>query len=188
MRILFLTNLLPYPLDNGGKIKTYSVLQGLKNGGHITDLVCFTESREPNLESEAEILKLCDNVRQVSLRLTTAENIAYMIVMAAISLFSRYSFGVYKYKSGNMKKVLKELAELHQYDIVYYDHLQLCIYKPVVSALGIDCCDLLDEHNCEALIMKRNMESSRNLVKKIFFALEYHKLRRFEAENIKEYC
>lgn len=27
MKILFLTNLLPYPLDNGGKIKSYTTLK-----------------------------------------------------------------------------------------------------------------------------------------------------------------
>ena len=39
MKILFLTNLLPYPLDNGGKIKTYNTLSSLSEAGHEIDLI-----------------------------------------------------------------------------------------------------------------------------------------------------
>ena len=45
MRILFLTNLLPYPLDNGGKIKTFSTLKALSIMGNSVDLLCFLPSR-----------------------------------------------------------------------------------------------------------------------------------------------
>ena len=44
MRILFLTNLLPYPLDNGGKIKTFTTLKALSDSGHDIDLLCFKET------------------------------------------------------------------------------------------------------------------------------------------------
>lgn len=35
MKILFLINLLPYPLDNGGKIKTYNTIRALSDGATI---------------------------------------------------------------------------------------------------------------------------------------------------------
>lgn len=185
MRILFLTNLLPYPLDNGGKIKTYSTLQSLKNGGHIIDLVCFNESNNVDKGYEAEVLKLCNSVHQVYLRLTTADNRAYMMKQALKSLFTKYSFGVYKYKSKEMNDVLKALTLKYKYELIYYDHLQLCIYKPLLTKMGVDCPSLLDEHNCEALIIKRNAESTQNIIKKLFLLTEYHKLYKFEVSNIK---
>ena len=41
MKILFLTNLLPYPLDNGGKIKSYTTLKAFFQAGYNVDLLCF---------------------------------------------------------------------------------------------------------------------------------------------------
>lgn len=185
MKILFLTNLLPYPLDNGGKIKTYTTLQALAGGGHSIDLLCFTESSERNLEAEAEIKKFCASVHQIPLKLTTAENKGYMIGMAFRSLLSSYSFGLYKYQSKEMYLKLKELLQKSQYDCIYYDHLQLCVYKSYLDKLSPESKSILDEHNCEALIMGRNAGETKNLVKKLFLLLEEKKLRRFEAGQLK---
>lgn len=184
MNILFLTNLLPYPMDNGGKIKTYTTLQALHNGGHNVDLVCFKENAQENEEFNKQILKLCRSVKQVELKLTTAENKMYMIATAFKSLFSRYSFGVYKYRSKEMNNILTELLYSNKYDIIYYDHLQLCVYKKLVDKLNKDAMSILDEHNCEALIMKRNADTTNNFIKKVFLKLEAHKLYKFEKKNI----
>ena len=45
MKILFITNLLPYPTDNGGKIKTYNTLKILSKSNDI-DLMCFYEDEK----------------------------------------------------------------------------------------------------------------------------------------------
>ena len=43
-RILFLTNLIPYPLDNGGKIKTHCAIDAVLEMGASVDLIAgFTE-------------------------------------------------------------------------------------------------------------------------------------------------
>ena len=126
MRILFLTNLLPYPLDNGGKIKTYTTLCALSKAGHEIDLVCFSEKEDSSCQREIE--NLCASVNQVYLKLTTAENMGYMMKLALKSLFSMYSFGLYKYQSSKMQDVLQYLCGEYVYDCVYFDHLQLCVY------------------------------------------------------------
>lgn len=181
MKILFLTNLLPYPLDNGGKIKTYTTLQGLSRAGHCVDLVCFTEDKMGINDVPIELSRICNRVEQTFLRLTTAENRKYMMQVAMRSLFSKFSFGVYKYKSQDMFLKLKELSESVQYDYIYYDHLQMCIYKPYSDTLFPGCITVLDEHNCETLIMLRNAQNSSNVAKKLFLYLEAYKLRYFEA-------
>lgn len=182
MKILFLTNLLPYPLDNGGKIKTFTTLQGLSMAGHCVDLVCFTEDNGHTNNVPKELTEICSKVEKVFLHLTTTENRKYMMQIAFKSLFSKYSFGLYKYKSQEMLLKLKQLSENAQYDCIYYDHLQLCVYKSYLDALFPQCKTILDEHNCETLIIFRNAQNSRNIVKKIFLFLEAYKLRCFEAK------
>ena len=186
MKILFLTNLLPYPLDNGGKIKTYTTIHTLANAGHEIDLVCFTEQIEFNKQDQSKMLELCNKVEQVYLKLTTAENKKYMILLAARSIFSKYSFGVYKYRSKKMEEKLGELSRECNYDCVYFDHLQMCVYRDVLLRLAPHAKFILDEHNCEAIIMSRNSELSSNLVKKVFLKLESKKLSAFESAMLEQ--
>lgn len=184
MRILFLTNLLPYPLDNGGKIKTYTTLYALSKAGHEIDLVCFSEKKDPDTSCQREIENLCASVNQVYLKLTTAENMGYMMKLALKSLFSMYSFGLYKYQSSKMQDVLQYLCGEHVYDCVYFDHLQLCVYEKMLKQLAPSAKFVLDEHNCEALIMERNSSTANNPIKKAFLKLESIKLRTFESKML----
>ena len=181
MKILFLTNLLPYPLDNGGKVKSYTTINALATAGNQIDLVCFTEQQNIDNKNQDEMLKFCNVVKQVYLRLTTAENRNYMIKIAAKSLLSTYSFGVLKYCSKEMKLILIELCSNNDYDCIYFDHLQMCVYKKMISQLLPNAKCILDEHNCEALIMSRNAMMSSNFIKKLFLKLESKKLSTFES-------
>lgn len=184
MKILFLTNLLPYPLDNGGKIKTYNTIRALSDGGNAVDLVCFTENII-HFDYANEMLQICSRVEQIELKLTTAENRLYMMVLAAKSLLSRYSFSIYKYRCKAMYAKLQEMINNVHYDCIYYDHLPLCVYKPYIDYLAPQCKTILDEHNCESQIMLRHMRSTRNLLKKVFLTIEMYKLRKFERNAIR---
>lgn len=184
MRVLFLTNLLPYPLDNGGKINTYTKVVALKKGGHSVDLVCFTESQNESLEYAEHMRQYCEGVYQIYLRLTTAENKLYMIRMALQSLLSPYSFGVYKYKSEEMEHLLRNLSGKYNYQCIYFDHLQTFIYEPLIKKLWPKAKTIIDEHNCETVIMQRNAAVSANLIKKAFLTIEARKLARFENASI----
>lgn len=184
MHILFLTNLPPYPIDNGGKIKSYTTLKSLAAIGHDVDLVCFNEKKEISLETEVELKKYCNRLKVIYLKLTTAENKGYMMKMAIKSLFSQLSFGLYKYCCTEMSNFLRELAKTEKYDCIYYDHLQLCVYKELLDELFPESKSILDEQNCEALIMSRYAQNTRNWIKKIFLRLETYKLRKFEIQSI----
>lgn len=185
MRILFLTNLLPYPLDNGGKIKTYSTLEALYNGGYDVDLLCFYEEKILKIEWVENVKKYCRRVDCVQTKLTTNGNVIYMLGQAFLSLFSPLSFGLYKYKNKDMFDMLKNRISDNEYDIVYYDHLQLCVYDTYIKKMIKKSKYILDEHNCEYTIMKRHYENSCNIIKKIFLRMEYKKLQKFESKMLK---
>lgn len=186
MKILFLTNLLPYPLDNGGKIKTYNTLSSLSEAGHEIDLICFTEEKNIRKDYEIEMKQLCRNVEQIYLKLTTAENMSYMMKLAMKSLFSSYSFGLYKYQSKEMKQKLEQVCRDNDYEYIYFDHLQLCVYKDYLKKVLPNAKMILDEHNCEALIMSRNANETSNKFKKVFLQIESKKLGKFESRMLDE--
>ena len=183
MNILFLTNLLPYPLDNGGKIKTYTTLKALSNAGHNIDLVCFKETKNPMEREENELLKVCNTIKQIYLPLTTADHKKYMIGIAAKSILSKYPFSIYKYQSKGMNIELEHKKD-NSYDVIYFDHLPMCVYLANVRRLWPLAKIVLDEHNCEATITKRKSDETKNYIKRAFLKLEALKLGKFEASSI----
>lgn len=186
MKILFLSNMLPYPLDVGGKINSYTKLQALHEGGHEVDLVCFDERRNVPSGDIAHMRQICHSVQIIYLKIVTANHKLYMIMKAMRSLLSEYSYGVYKFQSREMVAYLRKLAETEKYDCIYFNHLQLYVYGKYTSELWPDAKTIMDEHNCETMIMQRMAENSRNIVKKLFLKLETYKLRRFERKALSE--
>jgi len=186
MKILFLSNLLPYPLDNGGKINSYTKLRALHEGGHEVDLLCFRQSQEIPESDIAQMLPICRSVRTFYLRITTEYYKFHMMQKAFFSLFSEYSYGVYKFQSGEMTAYLRKLAETENYDCIYFNHLQLYVYGKYTAKLWPDAKTVLDEHNCETMIMKRAAENSAGFAKKLFLQLEAYKLGRFEKKALEE--
>ncbi len=183
MNILFLTNLLPYPLDNGGKIKTYTTLQALKNAGHIVDLVCFKESTDSYILEEKQLSQVCNSVHQVYQKLTTADNKTYMMKLAVKSIFSKLPLSTYKFISNEMKEYIESKKDV-KYELIYFDHLPLYVYSDICRRIWPNAKVILDEHNCEATIMKRNADTARNPIKKVFMTFEASKVKRFESKAL----
>lgn len=73
----------------------------------------------------------------------------------------------------------------NSYDIIYFDHLPMCVYLDLVRNLWPDTRIILDEHNCESVITKRKEKETKKIGEKIFLKLETIKLEKFEAESIK---
>ncbi len=181
-RILFLTNLIPYPLDNGGKIKTHCAIDAVLEMGASVDLIAFNEGEGSSEECFREVYK----DQQIDLytfpgKITTAGNEGYMAGVALRSLLTGRPFAAEKYRTRNMVAMLERLFAKHHYDLVYCDHLQMGVYLDILPS-GIPV--ILDEHNCESELARQRATKSRNPIKKWFLKLEYRKLKMFEARIV----
>lgn len=184
MKILFVANLVPYPLDGGGKIKTFTTIQSLAKKNTI-DLVCFYEHE--NIEEARSFLgNYCRNISMLPIRVTTSENKRFIARKALECLFTPNSLSVYKYYQREMCEEIKELMSFNSYDIAYFNILQVYSYKKLISELSPSIKTVLDTQNCETLIFRRNASESKNILKKMYLQLEAKKLGRFEVEAIKD--
>ena len=179
-RVLFLTNLVPYPLDNGGKIKTSCSLRVLSQAGAAIDLVAFNEDDLESVVRAAEYYQaLGVDCHFVEGKLTTANNVSYMLRQAAKSLISPLPFAVYKYRNRKMRRTVKEITENSEFDLVYIDHLQMAVFLDDVRS---NSPIVLDEHNCETELSRQRYESSANAAKSLFLRIEYKKMAAFESK------
>lgn len=180
MKILFITNLIPYPIDSGGKIKTYNTLKILSKNNDI-DLMCFYENNG-ELKGKKHLYKLCKDIYCVKKPITTRKNIKYMLLMAIRNIFNEMPLVAYKYMDKKFLEKMNQNIKEKNYDVIYIDHLQLGGY---IEKLDIKNKTLiLDEHNAECTIILRKYKQTKNIIKKAYFKYEYIRLKNFESKII----
>ena len=182
MKILYLANLLPYPLDGGGKIFTFSTIQALSKNNEI-DLLCFYEHEDIKSGTE-KLREFCCSVDALPIRVTTRENMPFMMVKAAKSLFSSYPLGISKYIVPEMKALIKKKMQTKKYDCVFFNLLAMYSYCDYIKKIDPQIRAVLYEQNCEALIYRRLSEQAKNPLKKLFISIETNKLTRFEDKAV----
>lgn len=182
MRILFLTTLYPYPCNDGAKIKTYNTLSVLSKT-HSIDVVCFNEQAVTEQQRLA-MNKVCRRAYAFSRKITASVYKFTTACRVVKSLLVPQPYVMYKYLDYEVVRFLKKQIGQEKYDIIYFDHLQMSIYSPYLKEC--EAWKLLDEHNCESMIVKRRIQKDGKLLKKLFYKLEYKKLLRFERNSLNQ--
>ena len=173
MKILYITQFLPYPLDNGGAIKTYQTLKILSQK-HKVYLFCFLESKERKKDHKILEKKLKIEVKTVVSRLPLVE---FREIKKDIlkSLFSWLPFIVYRYKNRKMARQVNKRIE-KGIDAIHIDHLNLASYLPGKK----NCLWVLEEHNIESEFNLRIFKKESFNKFKIFSFLEMVKTYLYE--------
>lgn len=182
MNILYLANLIPYPLDGGGKIFTHSTIQALSRNSNI-DLICFYEHEDAEAGKKM-LLKYCSTIEVIPIRVTTRENMPLMMVKAIQSFFSGLPLGILKYIIPEMKALIKIKMENQKYDCVFFNILSMFGYYDFIKNIDPQIKIVLYEQNCESLIYKRYSNQTNNIFKKVFLKIETEKLVKFEQEAV----
>lgn len=182
VKILYVANLIPYPLDNGGKIFTFSTIQALSKNNAI-DLLCFYEHEDINA-GIAKLKDFCCSVDVLPIKVTTRENMPLMMVKALKSLFSSKPLGISKYYTPEMKVLIEKKMQEKKYDCVFFNLLAMYGYCDYIKEIDPQIKAVLYEQNCEALIYRRLLEQTKNPLKRIFVSIETKKLTKFEDEAV----
>jgi polysaccharide biosynthesis protein PslH len=182
MRILFLTQVLPYPLDAGPKTRAYYVLRYLAQSHDVT-LVSFVRGTDTP-EAIAHLGKYCRAVHTVPIVRSSARNAGFL----AESLVANQPFVITRDRSSAMRKALANLVEtIGPFDAVHGDQLWMAPYMQHVHALsghlaGVCPTRVLDQHNACYMIFQRLADGESNPLKRQLVRLEAHKLARYEAQ------
>jgi glycosyltransferase involved in cell wall biosynthesis len=178
MRILFLTQVLPYPLDAGPKVRSYFTLRYLAEKHSIT-LVSFVRSTD-TLESISHLKSFCTEIETISMRRSRVrDGIAF-----AESLLKGLPFLITRDHVEDMKQILKKLVRQKRYDAIHADQLWMAPYALTAQkdarTIGYVPRVILDQHNAVYLIPKRMADTSRNLFLRAWLRHESMIMTRFE--------
>lgn len=172
MRILFVTQLLPLPLDAGPKVRAYYVLRYLAEAGHDVRVVCFIrpEDQQANVD---ELKRFCGGVSTVPLVRSRMRDVS----AGFRSLFSSTPFLVQRDQLPRMERKIREITEAQSFDAVHADQLWMA---PQVSRLRNVGRKVLDQHNAVYRVLQRMAKYEGRVVQKAFLARESSKLEAFE--------
>ena len=180
MKILFITQFLPYYPDTGGKIKSWEILKILCRKNKVW-LVCFVDKKENNVY-ENEVKKICWEVKTFFQPIITKayQSLKYK---AFLSLFSLKPFRVYKHHSSEFIKYLQEIVKKNDFDIIYIDHDVMYQYLDYIQKKGKLL--IFDQHNISSQASWRNFLIEKNLIGKAAYFLETIKWHFYEKKYLK---
>lgn len=170
MRILFITETVPFPLDSGGRIKTYHTLRMLA-GAHDVRLHAFIRDEAQRAHAaQLDALGVSTTLHLVPRSLPREAWFALRSLRGA-----PYSVGRH-FDRAAFAKVLAD-ARVWRPDLVYCDHLSMAEY-----ALRLGLPVAYDAHNVEYAILQRFAGTRRNPIARAAAAAEWRRVRTYERD------
>ena len=182
-RILYLTQVLPYPLDSGAKIRQYHMLGYLAQDHELT-LVSFTRPDDPP-EAVSHLEAMCDAVHTVAIQRSLWCNVRAGIKGLATGL----PMVIVRDEMEEMVATLKRLTQESPYDVVHADQLSMAGYGRLAARFSNlrPPRTLLDEHNAIYLLTQRMAETEPNWLRRQVMRREARAFARYEAEMCRAY-
>jgi glycosyltransferase involved in cell wall biosynthesis len=176
VRILLLTQIVPYPPDSGPKIKTFNTLKYLARR-HEVHLISFVR---PGAETEhAQALRdCCASVTPVPLRRGLAGEVRHL----ATSLVTNRPFLIERDDRREMRRAISALLTRTSIDAVHADQLSM-------GQFAVDLrvpLRVLDEHNAVWTIVSRGAQREP-IARRLIAQLEWRKLRAYEGRLCRQF-
>jgi glycosyltransferase involved in cell wall biosynthesis len=178
LRILFLTQIVPYPPDAGPKVKTWHVLRYLAQHGYEIHLVTFVRPEE---EKYLDTLReLCTQVYSVPIRRSRIVDGFYWLR----SHLTGRPFLIERDDLNEMRKLVDQLLDHQNFDVVHAD--QLTMTQFALNHKKPNLARIFDAHNAVWTILERMAENNPWWVKPIL-KLEAGRIKRYEGKIVREF-
>lgn len=170
MRILLLTESIPYPLDTGGRIKTFNTLRMLASDH---DVYCHAFIRDERQRAHEPVLRAVTcGVTLHALPRSAVREVGYLV--SAFATDAPYTVRRH-FDDGVLRRVGKSFTET-KCDVLYCDHLSMVEYG---RRLGVPM--IIDAHNVEYQILRRYADSLHPLSPiRLVVEREWRAVRRYE--------
>lgn len=176
MRVLFLTQIIPYPPDAGPRVKTWHVLRYLASRGHQVTLASFV--REDELPHVAKLNEVCTAVHTVPMRRSRLRDGWYFLR----SNFTQRPFLIERDDLMAMRQSVQHLIQQEQPDVIHADQLtmtQFALDTPNTFTI-------FDAHNATWSILERTSQTAHPLLRPVL-RLEAQRIQRYEAMLVRRF-
>ena len=181
MKILYLSQLIPYPADAGPKIRIYHVLQYLAQAGHEITLVAFRRE-EDSQEQITHLEHYCHEIHTVLMRRSRLQD----VWQVATGIIAGYPFLISRDSVDEMYQTLQQVAVSKTFDAIHADQLWMAQYALAAGRRNGHARLVLDEHNAMHLIPQR-LAAGANPLRRAILSREAQNMARYEVETVKQF-
>ena len=181
MKILFLTNKVPYPPKDGGSIATLGMIEAFADSGHITTVLAMNTRKHHITPFEIPqnlSAKVVFHLVEVPAKITIAGALSNL-------LFSHLPYNAERFIDNKYHKKLQLLLTKQHFDVVQLEGLYLCPYTPTIRKYT-KAKIAYRSHNIEHEIWERTLIQSRG-IKKLYLQILSSRLRTFELKALNQY-
>lgn len=169
MKILIVTARFPQALGKGDSLTVYHLIKFLAPR-HEIYLACFY-SDDRQLEGLPELQEMCREVRCVKLN-----KVRSLLNMAVSLFFGHEPMQNAYYRSATMQQAVDDLMTQHRPDVAY---VQLFRIAPYIAGRK-EAKTVLAMQISYTLHYGRLLDKVRNPIQKLFYTIEYRRVRRYE--------
>jgi len=183
MKVLYLCQVVPYPLESGAKIRVYYTLRHLAKA-HEISLLSFNRP-DDRPEALTHLRELCQTVHTIPMRRSLGQEGKALLR----SLAQRRPLVIGRDTIQEMQQEIFRLLAADQFGAVHADQLYMAQYGLLArQTAGMRSLRLiLDKHNTDFLIFQRLARAERNPLKRLLYEREWRKLKRFEASVLAQF-
>lgn len=181
MRILQVTNKVPYPAKDGGAIACMNLCVGFSQLGHqVTVLSMNTVKHYINYKDIPETVKNIAAFRLVDVpaRISALQALLNLI-------FSKKPYNAVRFISDNFSKELEKLLLNESFDIIQLEGLYLLPYIPVIRK-NSKALVVYRAHNIEHEIWQRSMKVSQGF-RRFYLKNLSRRIQKFELSMLNSY-
>ncbi len=171
MKVLLLTQVLPYPPDSGPKVKTFYVLKYLARQHQVT-LVSFI--RGDQTEHIQELRAYCQDIYTVPMRRSLARNMAALVK----SLVGNSPWMMARDDVKEMRTLIDRLVIQGKFDVAHADQLNMAQYALRVPKVT----HVLDAHNALWVLYRRLAQTMQPGPQRWLLERDWKLLKRYEGE------
>jgi glycosyltransferase involved in cell wall biosynthesis len=166
MKLLVVSPMVPWPLDNGGRIRTFHLVRE-RAKRHEVCLVCLSSSTEVDV---GPLRSICQELLLVPHRVPVA--------LAVFDLLSgRGPFNSGRFRSERLARTLRDLCAREDFDELQIEFSLVWRAAEAVRASF----KILSAHNVESDVTAALAETESNPLRRLAYRRETRLLRRFEA-------
>lgn len=181
MRILQITNKIPYPENDGGAIACMNVLRGLHFAGHDVTLLSMVTLKHPI------------SIDDIPLEIRNMSDIRLVDVPAPITIwgafqnliFSKLPYNAVRFISKPFASELKKILLEKEFDLIQLEGLYVCPYIPEIRKVS-HAKIVYRAHNIEHEIWQRTANLAKGF-RKWYLNILNKRLRKFEESLINSY-
>lgn len=181
MKILQVTNKVPYPTKDGGAIACMNLTKGFAHLGHEVSVLSMN-----TVKHHVSIDEIPSSVKDLA-------NFHFVEVPARISafaaffnlLFSKNPYNAVRFINTNFSRELARLLSENKFDVVQLEGLYVCPYIPIIRK-NSDATIVYRSHNIEYEIWERTTKLAQGL-KNIYLKNLTARIKRFEVGLLNSY-